>query len=325
MNTWLIILALIVLFIIIAKTSTFGWRFWSKSFTDTEKENTQLMERLKQHVYTLAHQIGNRNVFKYEALEEAAKYISKEFESFGYKVEFQDYSVYGKKTSNIIATKKGGEKSEEIIIIGAHYDTRYSPGADDNASGVATLLELARSFSTKNTNRTVKFIAFVNEERPFFKTKDMGSYVYARQAHENKENIKAVIALDSIGYYRNEPNSQRYPPFFGIFYPNKGNFICVAGNFSSKWLIKKIVSIFKKKKYFPIESFIGPSSVPGVDYSDHWSFWQEGYLSAVVISDTAFYRNPHHHADSDTYQTLDYKSLARVCEGLEEVLTDLTK
>jgi Zn-dependent M28 family amino/carboxypeptidase len=309
---------------IIIKTSTLGWRFWGKSFMNMEKGNTQLVERLKHHVYKLAHQIGERSVFKYEELEEAARYITREFESFGYEVEFQNYSVYGKKTRNIIITREGGERPDEIVIVGAHYDTCFNPGADDNASGIAGLLELARFFSTRDTNRTIKFIAFVNEEPPFFKSKDMGSYVYARQARKNREDIKAVIILESIGYYRDEPNSQSYPPLLGMFYPNRGNFICVVGNFSSRWLVKRIVSIFKKKSQFPIESFIGPSFVPGVDFSDNWSFWQAGY-PAVMITDTAFYRNPHYHTDSDTYQTLDYKGLAHVSEGLAGVLIEITK
>ena len=318
----LIIFALIVF--IIFRTSTFGWRLWSKSFMDNKGENTQLAEQLKHHVYKLAEEIGERSVFQYEKLKQAENYIANQLVSFGYNVEFQNYSVLDKTANNIIATKTGSHRPKEIIIVGAHYDTCFNPGADDNASAVAGLLELARSMSVRQTNCTIKFIAFVNEEPPFFKTENMGSSVYVRYAKEKMEDIKAVIILEMIGYYTDEPNSQRYPPFFGLFYPNKGNFITVVGNFSCRGLVRKVVLSFKKQTLFPIESVVTFSFVPGIDFSDHWSFWQEGY-PAVMITDTAFYRNPNYHSSADTYETLNYESLAEVAKGLNAVLIELVK
>ncbi len=303
----------------IVKSSNFGFRIWSKSFVQPSNVNAELSERLKSHVYELSEKIGERSVFKYEQLNQARDYIVRQLESFGYGAEFQTYTVYGKESKNIIAVKRGRERPGEIIIVGAHYDSCSNPGADDNASGVAVLLELARLMNDEENSRTIKFIAFVNEEPPFFQSEEMGSKIYAKAAREKGENIKAAIILEMVGYYTDKANAQKYPPFFGFFYPNKGNFICVAGNFSSRQLVKKVVSGFKKHSQFPIESFTGPSFVPGLDFSDNRSFWQEGY-PAVMITDTAFYRNPYYHSQEDTYEKLNYESMAEVIKGLRKIL-----
>ena len=307
---------------IVLKISTFGWRFWARSFTAGKEENVQLAERLKQHVYKLAQDIGDRSVFNYQGLQEAAGYISRQFESFGYQVELQEYTVYNKTVKNIIVSKKGSVSPQEIIIAGAHYDTCSNPGADDNASAVAAVLELARFISDKQTRRTIRFIAFVNEEPPFFKSEEMGSRVYARQAKRKGEEIKAALILESIGYYSQRLNSQRYPLFFGPFYPNRGNFIAVVGDFSSRRLVREVVANFKKKTRFPVESTVAFGFVPGIDFSDHWSFWQEGYRAAM-ITDTAFYRNPGYHSSRDTPDKLNYRYSSEVVEGLGAVIIEL--
>jgi len=317
----LVIFALIIF--IILKISTFGWHSSNNPFMNLTK-NSQSAQRLKSHVYKLAHEIGDRSIFRYDRLDETARYITQAFASFGYNIKFQNYSVLNKTVKNIIATKIGAQRPEEIIIVGAHYDTCFNPGADDNASGVAGLLELAWFMSDKQTNRSIKFIAFVNEEPPFFKTENMGSRVYAKAAKARGENIKGVLILESIGYYSDKPHSQRYPPFFGLFYPNKGNFIAVAGNLRSHWLVRKVVSNFKGRTQFPIESVVTFGFIPGVDFSDHWSFWKEDY-SAVMITDTAFYRNPDYHSSSDTYEKLNYESMAEIAKGLGTVLIEFTK
>ena len=316
----------LIIFVIIAfivlKSSTFGWRFWSKSFIDIKEENAQSVERLKRHVYKLADEIGGRSVYEYEQLGMTVRYITDTFRSFGYNVEFQDYSVLDKTVKNIIATKNGIERPEEIVIVGAHYDTCFNPGADDNGSAVAGLLELARFISDKQTSRSIKFIAFVNEEPPFFKTELMGSRIYTKAAKAKGEEIKAALILESIGYYSDRPFSQRYPLLFGLFYPNKGNFIAIVGNFTSRRLAKEVVSNFKYRTQFPIESVVTFNFVPGVDFSDNWSFWKEAY-PAVMITDTAFYRNPNYHTSTDLPQTLDYQSLSEVVNGLSHVLLRL--
>ena len=312
----------IIIIIISLLLSMIGWQPLKKSFVPNKKKNLQLAENLKNHVYKLSHLIGDRSVFKYDKLNEAAEYIAEQFSKNGYKVDFQEYRVLNKTVKNIIATKVGNSESQAIIIVGAHYDTCSNPGADDNASAVAGLLELARTMASKPTERTIKFIAFVNEEPPFFKTKEMGSYVYAKEARERKEKIKAVIILEMIGYYTDKRFSQKYPPFFGPFYPNKGNFIGVVGNFKSKWLVRQVSSSFKKQSSFPIKSMTTFAFIPGVDFSDHWSFWKENY-DAVMITDTAFYRNSNYHKNSDTYDTLNYHNIAEVVEGFNTVLMDL--
>ena len=309
---------------IILKAFAFSWHSLGMCSNNIMKKDSELVRGLESGVFNLAEKIGDRSVFNYQNLEEAAEYIAGQFASLGYEVEFQEYSVYNKKVRNIIAIKKGTTLSQEVIIVGAHYDTCFNPGADDNASAVAGLIELARVLSYKPTSRTVKFIAFVNEEPPFFKTENMGSRVYVRQARKISEDIKAAVIFEMIGCYSDKPNSQSYPPLLGLFYPHQANFICVVGNWNSRWLVKKIVSSFKSHTQFPIESFVGCGIIPGVDFSDHWSFWKDGY-PAVMITDTAFYRYEHYHSDADTYEKLDYNSMAEVVTAFSQVIRALAE
>lgn len=283
-----------------------------------------MVKKLKQHVYRLSHEIGDRSMAKYDKLNEAAEYITGTFSSFGYEVKFQEYEAKGKTAKNIIVSKIGKKHPEEIIVIGAHYDSYSNPGADDNASAVAGLLELAEFIFDKDADRTIKFIAFTNEEPPFFKTEKMGSFVYARDARTRGENIKAALILESIGYYTDRPFSQRYFPVMRFFHPNRGNYIGIVGNPPSGDLARRIVSLFKEGSRFPVELFVLPSFVPGIDFSDNWSFWKEGY-PAVMITDTAFYRNPHYHRKSDTYRTLNYENTAEVVKGIAAVLVELAQ
>lgn len=316
------LIILVAVLLILLKSTTFGWRFWNKPFKDSCLVNTPLAKSLKQHVYQLSHKIGDRNLFNYENLTQAARYVTETFESFGYNVEFQEFNVLNKKVNNIIASKKGINMPEEIIIVGAHYDTCFNPGADDNASAVAGLLELANLMSDRQTDCSIKFIAFVNEEPPFFKTEEMGSRVYARKSKKEEKKVRAVIILEMIGYYSERPYSQRYPLMLGLFFPNKANFIAAVGNPFSRGLVRRVTTSFKNKTKFPMESVVIPSFIPGVDFSDHWSFWEEGY-PAVMITDTAFYRNPYYHSSKDTYEKLDYDNMAELVNGLSGVLVGL--
>ncbi|OQX78855.1 MAG: hypothetical protein B6D56_08180 [Candidatus Omnitrophica bacterium 4484_70.1] len=288
-----------------------------------EVEIGKLEENLYRHVYKLAGKIGDRNIFNNDKLEEGAEYIKEQFLSFGYNVKFQDYNVGNKQVKNIIVNKRGERQPQEVIVVGAHYDTCFNPGGDNNGSGIAGLLELARFLSCKQVERSIKFVAFVNEEPPFFKTESMGSRVFVRQAKANKESIKGAIILEMIGYYTDQPYSQHYPPFYSMFYPDRGNFIAVVGNFHSRGLVKKIVSIFRSYTDFPIKAVAGFSFL-GIDFSDHWSFWKEKY-QAVMVTDTGFYRNPHYHRGTDTYDTLDYRRMAEVVKGLGRVLMKLAR
>ena len=276
----------------------------------------ELETHLKQHVSTLSHTIGERNYLFYAALEKTRLYISEQLKSFGYNVTLETYQIEGKDFSNIIAVKKGMSSPDKVIIVGAHYDTVVgSPGADDNASGVAGLLELARLFSAREVDTTIKFIAFVNEEPPFFLTNTMGSRVYADAAIKRQEKIIAMLSLEMLGYYNKEKNSQTYPLFLGFFYPPTANFITLVSNLASMPLLNRLKKSFMKHSSFPVETLAAPAFVTGVDWSDHSSFWHYGY-KAVMVTDTSFYRYAHYHSASDTHEKLDYHSMSEVVAGL---------
>ncbi len=284
-----------------------------------------LKTNLKKHVIELCDEIGERNYIYYASLEEAADYIASEFKKYGYDLQMQSYDIEDREYQNIIATKKGSAKPQEVVIIGAHYDSVIgSPGANDNGSGVSALLELARLTSGAETNRTVKFIAFVNEEPPFFLSSDMGSRVYARDAKKRSEDIKAMLCLETIGYYSERRNSQSYPLFYGFFYPDQANFIGVVGNFASRSLVAEVTDTFRENSDFSMESIVAPAFVPGVNFSDQDSFWRYGY-KAVMITDTAFYRYPYYHTMEDTYEKIDYDKLAEVVKGFYHVVLELAK
>lgn len=279
---------------------------------------------LKAQLIELSKEIGERNYIFYDSLNRAADYIISEFKRYGYAPQMQSYFIGERVYKNIIATKIGDRIAQETVIIGAHYDSvTGSPGANDNGSGVATLLELARMSSKTDTARTIKFIGFVNEEPPFYLSGDMGSRVYAKEARKRKEDIKAMISLETIGYYSEDKNSQSYPfIFYHFFYPNQANFIAVVGNLRSRQLVKRIKDTFKQNSTLNIESAVAPELVPGVNFSDHDSFWKYGY-QACMITDTAFYRYPYYHTQEDTYEKIDYTKLTEVVKGLHHVLLDL--
>ncbi|MCX7661408.1 MAG: M20/M25/M40 family metallo-hydrolase [Candidatus Omnitrophica bacterium] len=287
-------------------------------------QDKMLEENLKRHIEILSLQIGERNVFRYENLEKTANYIKKELQSFGYSVEEQVYFIDKMPYRNIIANKNS--EGQKAIVVCAHYDSVFgSPGADDNASGIAGLLELARLLAKDKLNKTIKFIAFVNEEPPFFATKDMGSFHYAKRAKKEGLKIEAILCLESIGFYSEKEDSQSYPPGLSLFYPNRADFIAFVSNLSSQRLLKRVVKELKKASNFPLEYLIAPLSlVPAIAFSDNWSFWKFGY-KAVMITDTAFYRNPYYHSGLDLPHTLDYTRLSKLVEGLYNVLLSLGK
>lgn len=224
---------------------------------------------------------------------------------------------------NIEAEMTGSKKPEEIIIVGAHYDSvSGSPGANDNASGVAALLELARNFKEQSPERTLRFVAFVNEEPPYFQTEEMGSRVYARRSRERGENIVAMISLETIGYYSDAENSQVYPFPFSLFYPSRGDFIGFVSNTSSRTLVRGAIRVFREDAAFPSQGVAAPGWLTGIGWSDQWSFWKEDY-PAIMITDTAIFRYPHYHRRSDTPDKIDYDRMARVVEGVGRVVRDL--
>jgi hypothetical protein len=287
------------------------------------EEERALGDRLARHVRTLAGEIGERNVWRHDALAAASLYLQDQFRDRGYAVDVQSFEVMGRRVDNVAAERRGAERPDEIVVIGAHYDSvTGSPGANDNATGVAALIELARVFSTRTPARTVRFVAFANEEPPFFQTAEMGSLQYARRCRSRGETVVAMLSLETIGCYSDAPGSQRYPVPIGWFYPDAGNFIGFVANPASRRLLRQVVAAFRRHAAFPSEGAALPPWIPGVGWSDQWAFWQQGY-PAVMVTDTAPFRYPHYHLASDTPDKLDYERTARVTAGLVQVVAEV--
>jgi hypothetical protein len=279
--------------------------------------------RLEAHVATLAGRIGERNFRRPAALDSAADYVARELRDLGYQVVVQEFTADGQAFRNLEATLPGRGRAEEIVVVGGHYDSVVgTPGADDNATGTAAVIELARLLRDVPLERTVRFVAFTNEEPPFFLTEQMGSRVYARAAAARGDRIVAMLSLETIGYYTDAPGTQRYPPPIGLAYPDRGDFIGVVGNVASRALVRRCIAAFRRHGRVPSEGLAAPSWVPGVFWSDHSSFWHHGY-PAVMITDTAPFRNPYYHSSADTPDRLDYVRMTHVVLGLVGVVREL--
>lgn len=287
------------------------------------EDETALAKRLRTHVEALAGTIGERNTRHHRKLYEAARYIEGQLTTFGYKVERQRFNVKGRECENLAVEIPGVTKHAEVVVVGAHYDSApNAAGANDNGSGVAGLLELARTFARNKPARTLRFVAFTNEEPPYFQTESMGSLVYARSIKRRGDNVVGMICLETIGYYSDKPNSQHYPSPFNMFYPSTGNFIGFVGNVPSAPLVEQIVQKFRETTKFPSEGGALPAQIEGVGFSDHWSFWQQGY-PAVMVTDTAMFRYPYYHTLQDTPDKCDYARMARVMAGIDRVVAAL--
>ena len=299
---------------------------WSGVLPPLTTEQARLADRLRKHIVVLSEEIGERNLWHDGTLDATANYIEETLQAMGYAVSSQTYTVQGTSVRNLEAVLGGTSLAEEIVLIGAHYDTvRGSPGANDNASGVAALLEVARLLAATPLARSVRFVAFVNEEAPFFYTWEMGSHRYARRAHERGDNITAMLSLETIGYYSDAEGSQQYPnPVYAWLYPDTGNFIGFVGNLASRKLVRQCLGSFRRHSAFPSEGIAAPGRMMGIHWSDHWSFWQEGF-AAVMVTDTALFRYPHYHASTDLPDRIDYERLARVVAGLARVTVDLAQ
>lgn len=282
-----------------------------------------LHQRLAQHVRQVASVEHNTSTPK--ALENAAGYIEATLAAMGYEVRRQQYTHEGQQVRNLevslINTSKG-KPPARIFIIGAHYDSaRGAPGANDNGSGTAAVLELARMLKGIRLSQgtELKFVFFVNEEPPYFGGEGMGSWQHAKDLRARGQPVAAALILETIGYYSQAVGSQRYPPGLEKQYPNKGNFIAFVGTLESSELIRKTLAAFKATSPFPAEGLAAPSYVEGVTWSDHASYNRHGY-PALMITDTAFLRYPYYHTAQDTPDKLDYDSMARVIDGLARVI-----
>ena len=282
-----------------------------------------LRVRLQRHVLRLAGDIGERGVAKPAAAVRAAAYLEAELTAMGYAVTAQEYDAHAQRWRNLEATLRGTAQPDEIVVVGGHYDTAEgAPGADDNGSGVAGVLELARRFAGKPAARTIRFVFFGTEEPPSFPTSAMGSRHYADAARARGDRIVAMLSIESIGYYDRDPGSQRYPFPLNLAYPDVGDFIGFVSNLKSGPLVRRAIATFRRAARFPTQGAAAPSWVPGVWWSDHWSFWRQGY-PAIMITDTAPFRNPFYHTAQDTPDKIDYGRMARVVDGLGAVVADL--
>ena len=292
------------------------------------------VRELERHVRALAEEIGERHVWRYDALERAATYIEDSLRSSLYDVVPQAYEVdidhplltpAQRGVHNLEVEVGGRGRADEIVVIGAHYDSIPGcPAANDNGSGVAAMLEIARLLADRTFERTLRFVAFVNEEPPFFQTSRMGSMVYAQRCRQRREKVVAMISLETIGYYSDEPASQSYPFPFSLFYPSVGNFIGFIGNLASRRLVRRVVSSFREHTSFPCEGAAVPGWITGIGWSDHWAFWKAGY-PALMATDTALFRYPWYHTPQDTVDKIDFERMALVVAGLANVVEDLAQ
>lgn len=298
-----------------------------ESFRGIPPELTAFESESKEHLFKnlerLSVEIGERNSRKLDKLNEAAQFIESKFNEYGYEAESQYYSIDNTEFRNLEATITGTKKAEEIIVVGAHYDTVPDcPGADDNGTGVVSVLELARLLKDTKLDRTVKLVAFTNEEYPFFWSENMGSQVYAKRAFEKNEKIVGMIAIETIGYYSSESQSQYYPVnTLGVF-PDRGNFVFFVGNLSSRQFLCDSIGAFRSKTKVPSCGIAALDVFEDIARSDNKSFWDRGY-PGFMITDTANFRNPNYHRSTDTMDKLDFDNLARVVRGLERTVLHL--
>ena len=287
-------------------------------------QELDLTARLRGHVEELATEIGARDLAEHPgALNAAAEYLAARLRDSGYAVAEQRYGVDGRIARNLVATLPGGKLAGETIVVGAHYDSvPGTPGADDDASGAAALLELARLMARDAPDRRVRFVAFANEEPPYYHTGDMGSVRYARSLEAAGEGVVAMLSLEMLGFYDARPGAQHYPAPLASRYPDTGDFVAFVGDLGSRDLVRRCTELFRASRALPAEGAALSGGLPGVGWSDHWSFWKIG-APAVMVTDTAMFRNARYHEADDTPDTLDYDRMSRAVEGLAAVVRAL--
>jgi len=317
------IILVLLLAVVVIEAIDMPAKSYSGPFLPLSEQEERLRNRLRSHVHTLAGEIGERNIWKKDKLYDAASYIQQLWQEAGYRVRLQEYEAKGVTSANLEIEIAGQGPGDEIILVGAHYDSVLgSPGANDNGTGVAALLEIAELLKDRDMQRTVRFVAFTNEEPPFFLSRKMGSRVYAIRSRQRRENIVAMLSLETLGYYSEAPDSQNYPFPFGLFYPHTANFIGFVGNIGSRHLVRLALAAFRSHTRFPSEGTAAPGWLTGIGWSDHWSFWREGF-NAIMITDTALFRYDPYHTGSDTPEKIDYQRLARVTSGIALVVAEL--
>ena len=311
----------------------FGMRMPGKNVSKAgplSPDEVVLREELRANVQKLAGEIGERNMWHYAQLNAAADFIEDSFSRAGLRTRRDSYETGGQPCHNIEAEISGRTRRRSLVRRRSSSSARITIqclvrlGANDNGSGVAATLALARRFASAKPKQTLRFVAFVNEEPPYFLSGEMGSQVYARRCKERGDKISAMISLETIGYFSDAPDSQTYPsPGLGLFYPNVGNFIGFVSNVHSRALLRRVITLFRKHAKIPSEGASLPAFIPGVSWSDQWSFWQHGY-PAIMVTDTAPFRYPYYHSSNDTPDKLDYDRFTLVVSGMEKVIEELT-
>jgi Zn-dependent M28 family amino/carboxypeptidase len=285
--------------------------------------------RLQADVQFLAGTIGDRNAGRPEQVAKAAEFVATRFTEIGYEPMTQRFSLpFGgviNEFLNIAAILPGSGPDAEVLVVGAHYDTfPGTPGADDNASGVAAMLELARRLHGSTGNVEVHFVAFANEEPPFFGTQEMGSYRYAGMLRQENRRVAGMLSLEMLGYYSDAPQSQTYPPLMAAFYPSTANFIGFTSNWRSWFFLRRLKAAYPVPERPRLMTVALPAWTGAVSLSDNLSFWRHGF-PAVMVTDTAFLRYPHYHTKTDTPEKLDYVRMSAVVDGLESALKTLRR
>src|SRR5262245_52547920 len=295
--------------------------FWSASISSPVSVDPN---KLETHVRMLSASFIPRDESHPENLDRCAAYIRREFESVNARVSEQPYSVNGRTYRNVIA--QFGPETKEMVVVGAHYDTAGPyPGADDNASGVAGLLELARLLGVGQLPIKVELVAYTLEEPPYFRSEQMASATHAKALKREGAVVRVMFSLEMIGYFSDARDSQHFPnSAFSLFYPTKGNFISVVGKIDDGMLVRRIKKAMTGATSLPVYSINPPRLIPGVDLSDHLSYWREGY-PAVMITDTASYRNANYHTLDDTAERLDYRRMGQAVEGVYAAVIDMTR
>ncbi len=302
----------------------FAWLLVAQPTTHTQppSQATVAPDRLKAHVQVLSETFHPRNWQNTQNLDRCAAYITRHFIQAGARVSEQAYKFGDRQYRNVIG--KFGSDTDQRLVIGAHYDTcENTPGADDNASGVAALIELGYLLGQQPSNPAIELVAYTLEEPPFFRTAQMGSAMHANMLATQKIPVRGVIVFEMVGYYRDEPWTQSYPALLlHLMYPSRGNFVGVIGRWDQGDWIKKIKMGMKGTTPLPVYSIRAPAALPGVDFSDHLNYWSQGF-QAVMLTDTAFYRNEAYHGTNDIPNRLDYTRLGNVVIATFETIKHL--
>jgi len=279
-------------------------------------------EALKKHVRVISEDFFPRDCLNVRNLDRCSDYIRAEFEKTGARIRVQEYSENGRSYRNVIA--RFGRSDENLLIVGAHYDAcGPMPGADDNASGVAGLIELVGLLGRAPLDRNVELVAYSTEEPPYFRSPSMGSAVHAKELRESRINVRGVVILEMIGCFSDDWMSQDFPfPLLRLFYPSRGNYIAVVGRLDQWPFMRQLKKNMQGATDLPVYSINAPASLPGVDFSDHLNYWETG-CNAVMVTDTSFYRNHDYHDEGDVWGRLDYNRMAEVVVAVYEGIKKL--